>query len=205
MERSAKRLLMSTPGFNLRSTCSVHHPLCVNAHPFSVNAGLVHGPPITPSQRVRSDGRQSPRRAPNRLGYKEIRRHHPPVPHQEIWGEPPDPRPLPTHYPTTSVMSWPRSATPLCTSSPNSSFTWTAPISRLWFSYSQTTPSLSCCRRATSYTGSDADVFLFTATPTPSVEPGRRERTATPRPRWPRRAPRAACCGGCWPAGGPPR
>jgi len=23
--------------------------------------------------------------------------------------------PLPTHYPTTSVMSWPKSATPLCT------------------------------------------------------------------------------------------
>jgi hypothetical protein len=61
--------------------------------------------------------------------------------------------PLPTHYPTTSVMSWPKSATPLCTSFPNSSFTWTAPISRLWIGYSQTTPSLSCCRRATSYTG----------------------------------------------------
>jgi hypothetical protein len=68
MERGAKRLLMSTPGFNLRSTCLAHHPFCVNAHPFCVNAhfrrrsyrGRASRAAVTPSQRVRSDGRQSP-------------------------------------------------------------------------------------------------------------------------------------------------
>jgi hypothetical protein len=47
--------------------------------------GLRSCPPTAPGQRVRSDGRQSPRRAPNRLGYQEIRRDHPPLPHREIW------------------------------------------------------------------------------------------------------------------------
>ena len=82
---AATRKLLFQLVLNIRRIYAMHHPVrdMPLLTPF-FSAGQAHGLPTlgqahvgTPDHRVRSDGRQSLHRAPNRLEYLEIRQHHP--------------------------------------------------------------------------------------------------------------------------------